>query len=314
MVLSPTFGPDVSALGSRSPHGSPRGSPRKKNAPASPLQPAPATSSAPSQANLCVGLVVQPPQVQKAMQSPAGVREGTWRACWALPQSPAGFPQSGTGARAQSVLWLVVVHTAGDSDSVPQQPAQQHAAPGTHASGSVPAAGASSMQPAQQQGGPHQMQQGSAISRTVKPQMQASVGSQQPAVVKAAGSMSLWAIDGLAGVVLGGAFCHGGCWRGSCPQCTSCQAPSKGHAMGTPPWRPQLARSAALALHASGLHLRSMACVPASALHSQLTPVPRFLQRSQCFMQELPVCCAVLGAALTILQCHMVLIQGKRYS
>ncbi|KAK9799834.1 hypothetical protein WJX73_007248 [Symbiochloris irregularis] len=77
VVLSPTFGPDVSALHSRSPHGSPRGSPKKKSAAASPQNPGPASSApatGPSQANLCVGLVVQPPEVQRALQSPAGLR------------------------------------------------------------------------------------------------------------------------------------------------------------------------------------------------------------------------------------------------
>lgn len=152
VVLSPTFGPDVSALTKpRSPRGSPRGSPSKRSSPVKPSQSLPAQN----EANLCVGLVISP--VGDLVAS-----GGSWRACWGVPQDPPGFPRVGTGARAHSVLWLTVMQTADSSSSA---------------------------------SGPASVAASALLDARAEPKLEQTQGQ-----------LSLWAIDGLAGVVLGGAF------------------------------------------------------------------------------------------------------------
>ena len=210
VVLSPTFGPDLSALGSsRSPRGSPRGSPRRK----SPSQPTNVPRHPPSDANMCVGLVIQPPGQPAMASSTSHHSQRVWRACWGVPQSAVGFPHAGTGARAHSVLWLVVMHTAGSE--TPAQPnahaaAQQHASqqytfgqpPAASTSlpqSSMPAAGSSSFRHLP----PASQVQQSHSDRTTA---QGASHGQGSGSGDQGGSLSLWAIDGLAGVVLGGAL------------------------------------------------------------------------------------------------------------
>ena len=110
VVLSPTFGPDISILAKpRSPGGSPRGSPKKGQKTASPLPQGQA--SIPSEANLCVGLVIQPPVADAAVNQPSS---GGWRACWGVPQKSPGFaqvsymqlPRNSTKSKWQSCLVL----------------------------------------------------------------------------------------------------------------------------------------------------------------------------------------------------------------
>ena len=211
VVLSPTFGPDVTALSSKSPHGSPRGSPRKRSAPPSPQLPGPASQQAaagPSNANLCVGLVVQPPALPK---SPLGMSHdvgGQWRACWGLPQMPGGFPQSGTGARAHSVLWLIVMQAAADTEQAGTRQ-QQGSAGSSNSSTALGKVQARPHQPTASQSSDHaasHLQQPAFVTQQQTSPAQAASTAGQPQATQGDGSISLWAIDGLAGVVLGGAF------------------------------------------------------------------------------------------------------------